>query len=80
MDDQTIVCDPRLVSAILAAVDERTEATTRGGKRNVGANPRHILRHGGRRQESRRGVEYEWRSSQGHSEHASGRPPRLGRS
>eukprot|EP00974_Lingulodinium_polyedra_P102009 9879861-Lingulodinium_polyedra.AAC.1 len=35
MDDQTIVCDPRLVTAILTAVDERTEATTRGGKRNV---------------------------------------------
>eukprot|EP00974_Lingulodinium_polyedra_P041713 4006831-Lingulodinium_polyedra.AAC.1 len=35
MDDQTIVCGPRLVTAILTAVDERTEATTRGGKRNV---------------------------------------------
>eukprot|EP00974_Lingulodinium_polyedra_P000169 15922-Lingulodinium_polyedra.AAC.1 len=35
MDDQTIVCDPRLATAILAAVDERTEATTRGGKRNA---------------------------------------------
>eukprot|EP00974_Lingulodinium_polyedra_P024820 2400305-Lingulodinium_polyedra.AAC.1 len=36
MDDQTIVCGPRLATAILAAVDERTEATTRGGKRNAG--------------------------------------------
>eukprot|EP00974_Lingulodinium_polyedra_P067307 6516746-Lingulodinium_polyedra.AAC.1 len=34
MDDQTIFCDPRIVSDVLKTVDEKTEMPERGGKRN----------------------------------------------